>query len=345
MRSKVRRQMTRAAAARRHQAIELQARDSAAAIAQSSVPVIVADATVSDLKDMLCRERFSSLDVVLVVDSRGTYAGTVSLTDVLPAPGSLKVKSLLRPGWPIVHPSTNQEHAAETALESHVAALPVISDNGQPLGCIAPARLLEILGREHHEDMHRIVGMLRERAGVRHALEDAPWRRVAGRLPWLVAGLVMSSAAAALMAGFERTLQANITIAFFIPTLVYLADAIGTQTEAIAVRALSMRRRLPIGRVLLGEVLTGAIIGIVLGSLACLGVIAAYGDVRLGGAVGLSMAAAGSLASAIGLMLPWLLSRLGIDPAFGSGPVATIIQDVLTILIYFTVISALMPAG
>jgi len=64
----------------------------------------------------------------------------------------------------------------------------------------------------------------------------------------------------------------------------------------------------------------------------------------LGGVTfGISLFAAGTLASFIGLLLPWMLSRVNIDPAFGSGPVATIIQDVLTILIYFWVMTLLLP--
>jgi magnesium transporter len=82
-----------------------------------------------------------------------------------------------------------------------------------------------------------------------------------------------------------------------------------------------------------------------LGLFAFVGVAVVFGSVAMGLGVGLSLFAAGTLASGIGLTLPWLLSRLGLDPAFGSGPVATIIQDVLTIIIYFTVMTLLFPAG
>ena len=105
-------------------------------------------------------------------------------------------------------------------------------------------------------------------------------QRVRGRLPWLLVGLIMSTAGTALMASFEATLKAHVSIAFFIPALVYLADAIGTQTEAIAVRGLSLESR-PLWRVLAGEAMTGALIGLVLGALSFLGVLAVYGDARL----------------------------------------------------------------
>jgi magnesium transporter len=202
--------------------------------------------------------------------------------------------------------------------------------------------LLEVLAREHHEDVNRFVGILKDRADARHALEDPPLRRVTHRLPWLLVGLVMSASATAIMASYEATLKANVLIAFFIPALVYLTDAIGTQTEAIAVRGLSLRHR-PLAYVLGWEMVTGAIIGLALGLLSILAVWIVFGDPIAGVGVGISLFAAGSFASGIGLLLPWGLSRIGIDPAFGSGPVATILQDALTILIYFLVMTTLLP--
>jgi magnesium transporter len=62
-----------------------------------------------------------------------------------------------------------------------------------------------------------------------------------------------------------------------------------------------------------------------------------FQDLRLAIGVALALFAASAIASMLGLLLPWLLARVGADPAFGSGPVATIIQDVLTIAIYFAV--------
>ncbi len=199
---------------------------------------------------------------------------------------------------------------------------------------------MQVLAREHREDLHRIVGILREQAGTEHALEDPPLRRAARRLPWLLVGLAMSVMAIGVMAGFERVLKADVTIAFFIPALVYLADAIGTQTEAMVVRGLSLRK-LPLGRLLVMEVATGGLIGFALAILAFFGIWPILGNILVGFGVAISLLAAGTLASSLGLLLPWILSRASIDPAFGSGPVATIIQDVLTILIYFAVMTVL----
>jgi magnesium transporter len=144
-----------------------------------------------------------------------------------------------------------------------------------------------------------------------------------------------------VVAFFERQLQSRVAIAFFIPGIVYLADAIGTQTEAIAVRGLSLSHA-PIRQLVMGELRTGLLIGLTLGALSFPAVWLMFGDVRLGLSVGLALLVAGAVATTIGLLFPWALERLGRDPAFGSGPIATIVQDVLSLVIYFGLATLLL---
>ena len=169
---------------------------------------------------------------------------------------------------------------------------------------------------------------------------DSSTYRARHRLPWLLVGLAGSLIAAFVMSRFERILEHQLAVAFFVPTIVYLADAIGTQTEAIAVRGLSLGR-LPLGRLLVGEMRTGLLIGATLALLA-LPIVTLMFDGRLGMSVALAILIAGGVATTLGLVLPWVLQRLGSDPAFGSGPLATIIQDVLSIAIYFAIVTRLM---
>jgi magnesium transporter len=243
----------------------------------------------------------------------------------------------------VVGPKVDQEHAAALAHQHSVAAIPVVLPDGRPFGLIPALALLETLAQEHHEDVHRLAGILRQRTGARLALDDTPVNRAKRRLPWLLVGLALSTGATAMMASFEHALRANIVISFFIPALVYLADAVGTQTEAIVVRALSLRMR-PLGPLLFAELATGTLIGLPLALLAFLGIWLVFQDFELAIGVSAALFAASTIASVLGVTLPWLLARLGTDPAFGSGPVATIIQDVLTIAIYFAVMTLVISS-
>jgi magnesium transporter len=315
----------------------------AARLALARVPMFSAKLAASGARTLLQEMPFDSIDAVIVVDDQGNYAGTARLKDVLSARDEKPLSSLVIKDWPVAGPELDQEHAAALAHQHGVTAIPVVEDGGRPLGLIPALALLETLAEEHHEDVHRLAGILKMRSKARHALDDPPLSRAGRRLPWLLVGLALSTAATAMMASFEHALKANIIISFFIPALVYLADAVGTQTEAVVVRGLSLRMR-PLRPLLMGEIATGALIGLPLALLAFLGVWLAFQDFRLAAGVAVALFAASTIASILGLLLPWLLARFGTDPAFGSGPVATIIQDVLTIAIYFAVMTIVISA-
>ena len=121
----------------------------------------------------------------------------------------------------------------------------------------------------------------------------------------------------------------------------YLADAVGTQSEAIAVRELSLSQR-PLSRIIGSEALTGLMIGAVLAAVALAGVWSWYDDLAMAVAVSASLFAASLTASLSGFALPWAIARGGHDPAYGSGPLATIVQDLLSLTIYFVTVSILM---
>lgn len=327
--------------ARGDQILHAHALETAGGLAAAPFPAVVETQTVQDALENIGRGSFATSALLIVTDQTGRYRGAIEPCRLLTARGATSIATLMPAEWPTIAPDVDQEHAVLLAAKAKVAALPVVSADGKPVGIIPPMALLEVLAHEHREDMHRLVGILKEQAGSRHALEDPPARRAAKRLPWLIVGLAMSAAATAVMAGFESHLQANVTIAFFIPALVYVADAIGTQTEAIAIRGLSVRHS-PLGKILLLELMTGGMIGSVVAIVALFGVWLAFGSIALALGVAVSLLLAGTLASALGLLLPWMLSRMRVDPAFGTGPVATIIQDVLTLVIYLTVMTALI---
>jgi magnesium transporter len=306
------------------------------------VPFARLEESAGAVRKRLQGKRHDYVDLILVQTDDGRYAGAAELKDILAARDDERMSALVAKAIPSVPPDMTQEEAAEIAGEAGIAALPVVGTDGRPVGIVPPAALLTVLSREHHEDLHRLAGILHDSQNTRQALEDPPVRRAAHRLPWLLVGTVLSAAVTAQMAFFEHALARNVAIAFFIPALVYLAGAIGTQSETIAVRGLSTRTR-PLARILGLEVIAGGLIGVTLGLVAFLGVSLAFGDYAIATGVAISLFAAGTLASAIGLLLPWLLSRMGVDPAFGSGPVSTVLQDGLTILIYFQVMAMALP--
>jgi magnesium transporter len=296
---------------------------------------------VGDALRHLRAEAFEEESALYVLDSRGGLEGIVSIADLVRELPAIRVGELVRTRPQCVGSSDDQERVAFHALRSGLSAVPVADEAGRFLGVVPARTLLLILHREHIEDLHRLAGITRETSLATSALDTPPVRRFRHRLPWLLVGLAGSALSAALMVRFEHALERRIAVAFFVPGIVYLADAIGTQTEAIVVRGLSLSHT-PLRRVLFGEVRTGALLGLAFGAVTLPAVYFSFGDLRLALAVSLAVLAAGSVATAIGVLLPWTLSRHGHDPAFGSGPVATIIQDMLSLVIYFGCVSFLL---
>lgn len=271
---------------------------------------------------------------VYVVD-QGRLVGFVSLPELLVA-GDDAIARHMRPLVAVARPEDDQERVARLAVRHRLAAVPVVDHDGRLLGIVPAVALITILHHEHVEDLHRLAGIERENAFAHEATGATPARRARHRLPWLLVGLVGSMLATFVVSRFEGELAADMRLAFFMPGIVYVADAIGTQTEAVSVRALSLGHR-GLAGMLWGEVGTGLIIGLVLGGLAGPAAAVAFQDPGIGLAVGLSVLMAGTSATTMGLVLPWVLDRAGVDPAFGAGPLATIIQDLLTIVIFFLV--------
>jgi magnesium transporter len=305
------------------------------------VPVARVGDKAAEVLATLPGREYATADVVYVTDKFDRLLGVIPLSRLLAVSGDSRVADVMTAGVPFARPDQDQEEVALLAVRHGLPAVPVVDDAGRFLGVVPGTALLRVLWREHTEDIHRLAGVLREGEQTHSAVEAPPWTRASRRLPWLLVGVTGGVIATAVMAQFERILESRLAVAFFIPAIVYLADAVGTQTEAIVVRYLSGGRA-PFWRLLRGELLTGLLIGTCLGLVVFPLTLVAFGDARLAAAVAASVAVAGLAASGVGLVLPWLLSRAGRDPAFGSGPVATIIQDVLSLLIYFAAVTLIV---
>lgn len=316
-------------------------RESAGHLAVHALPTAHVTETADAVWEALRGRRFDSLEAVYVVDELGRLEGVVPMTELAAARPGTPLSELVIRDAPRSLPGTDQEEVALLAQRHGIAAIPVVDIDGALLGAVSAEVLIDVLRREHMEDITRLAGVLDGASRARTALAEPLLRRLSHRLPWLIVGLLGSMVAAAVVSRFEATLEATLAVAFFVPGIVYLADAVGTQTEAIAVRGLAHERQ-PLRRLLPGEVLAGLMIGLVLSAIALPAIVLAYGSLRLGLAVAISVTVAGGIATTIGLLFPWLLSRFGADPAFGSGPVATIVQDVFSLLTYFVTVSLLL---
>ncbi len=306
----------------------------------SDVPVAAPDDTVASMRSALEGRRFAAVaGVTVCADDRPV--GLIRVEELLAAVGDQRASELMDPDPPTVVLGADQQVAAWKAVRHGESTLIVVDDAGRFLGMVPPTTILRVLLTEHEEDLSRLGGFVHDAAAARQATVEPVARRYLHRMPWLLVGLVGAIAAAAIVGSFERQLEANVLLAFFVPGIVYMADAVGTQTETLIIRGLSVG--VPIGRVVRRELVTGLLVGVTIAGAFFPVAVWRWGDTPVAIAAALALLAACSTATVVAMVLPWAISRLGRDPAFGSGPLATVIQDLLSIVIYFAVAAAVIP--
>jgi magnesium transporter len=244
-----------------------------------------------------------------------------------------------RPPPTVVH-GADQEDAIREAVRRRARTVAVTDAEGRFLGLVPPDQLVEALEEEHEEDLARLGGFLAGASVARKASLEAVVTRLWHRLPWLALGLAGAMLSTGIVASFEDELRSEVLLAFFVPAVVYMADAVGTQTETVVIRGMSVGigMRQVFGR----ELATGLAIGALLAVIFFGFVLAIWGEPRVAVSVSLALFVSASIATLVAMLLPYALARLGKDPAFGSGPLATVIQDLLSILVYFAIAVALV---
>jgi magnesium transporter len=302
------------------------------------VPVAAPGDSIADIRKGLWGRRFETAAAVAVID-HGQLLGIVRMEDLIAAPEHSPVIEVMDRNPPVVGPGIDQEKAAWKAVRHGETTLSVVDEEGTFKGFIPPPRILSVLLWEHDEDLARLGGFQHNAAAARLAAGAPVARRFMLRIPWLLLGLVGAMASAGLVGSFEEQLRRNLLIAIFIPGIVYMADAVGTQTETILIRGLSLG--VPIRQVFARELVTGVLVGVVVAAAFYPLALLAWGDARVVLAAALSLVAACSTATLVAMGLPYFFARLGKDPAFGSGPLATVVQDLLSILVYFAIASRL----
>jgi magnesium transporter len=284
-------------------------------------------------------ERPVSAGHVFLVDETGRLAGQAPIESVLAADPETRLGDLRGEPPVVVRPGDPAESVALLALSRHDADVAVVEDGGRLVGAIPIGRLLALLHEEHLDDMLRMSGL-----GPTHPApteERDLLRSLGARLPWLLIGLVGGMAAGGVVGAFEQALERELTLAFFIPLVVYMADAVGTQTETVLVRALA-HGSVPVVAEVVREGLLGLMIGLSLGALAAAGLFVVGTAPDVVAVIGITLAITALMATVVASLFPLGLARLGVDPALASGPVATVVQDILSVAVYLGVATLLL---
>ena len=285
---------------------------------------------------------YEDINYLYVLTKEKKLAGMIPLSGLLAASSesATMMQDLMFKEPVTIRPHTHQERAVKMAIENKLTSLPIIDKNGIFVGALTQRNILHILREEHVEDLLHFGGIQADQPLV-DIFKARTGSLIKLRLPWLILGLAGGMIATYIVQLFEVTLQKELTLAFFIPVIVYMSGAVNTQTQTLFIRGLALEK-INVRKYLAREIIIGFVIGLVSSALIALYALSLFQNATVALIVGISMLAGVTSSVIFAVFIPWLLLRSGKDPAIGSGPFSTIIQDILSIVIYFLVASAIL---
>jgi magnesium transporter len=275
-----------------------------------------------------------TINEVYVTDEGWRLVDAIELSAfVLTDPDRL-VESIMDGQFVAVYAHEDRERAVELIGRYDRYALPVVDSDGVLVGIATVDDLLDVAEEEATEDFHKVAAVEPLTTSYREASVAALYRR---RVMWLVALVGVALLSSTVIAAFERTLERIVILAFFMPLLIGTGGNTGSQSATLVVRALATAdvRLGEWGRVLGRELLVGVTLGVTMGVAGgLLGLL--RGGIWIGVVVGLTMVCIVFVAALVGASLPFVLTKLGLDPAVASSPLLATVMDAVGLLIYFT---------
>ena len=297
------------------------------------VPTCHREDSVATIRERLVGHSWDSMDTVYVLADE-KLVGRIDVTALFQSDPTAHAADLMEPARARLRQFGDRERAVYLAIKKDRDEIPVVDRHGGFIGAVTSQTIIDTMHRQHIDEILM-------RAGVKkggHRMTDLVAGRVGmavrSRVPWLLFGLLAGLFLSIIASQFEGTMRETIALAFFPPVIAYVADSVGTQSETIAIRAFAVTD-IEYRAYLQQELFIGIIIGLILGALGGVGATVIADSASIGGIVALSLFVSSAVATVLASLIPMGFLKLDIDPALGSGPLATALQDAFSIAIYF----------
>ncbi len=270
-----------------------------------------------------------------VVDEDRKLIGSVRLQDLILVTPATRVEKIMERNTLAVRVDEDQETVAQKIARYDRIAIPVIDGDDRIVGIVTHDDALDVIQEEATEDFHK-SGSVR---GLAESVKQASiFMLYRARVAWLVLLVFGNIFSGAGIAYFEDTIAAHLALLFFLPLLIASGGNAGAQAATLMVRAIATGdvRLKDWGWMLGRETLVAMLLGLTM-ALAIYGIGAWRGGIEIAGVVSGSMILIVLAGSLIGMTLPFILTRLKLDPATASGPLVTSICDIVGVVIYFSI--------
>jgi len=337
--------------------------DSAGGIMDPLVVSVSEDATVAEaINEIRAAEIDEDFFSVFVINRLGQFLGNVRIRSLITVPANTKIKQLIDTDTISVKLGTDQEEVRNIFSKNDLIVVPVLDEKNKLVGRITADRIIEVAEEEAAEDIYAMAGT------DAAELENISALHAAGvRMTWLLPCLAGTAVTAVVVLLFKNIfieaghLGIFLTAFAFTPMIAALSGNAGLQTSAIVVSGLATGdlAALRVGQVFAREVKVALFVALacgIIGGLICallpnlINAVALAGDstdvlmksiqlaehLRIVFAFVIAMFSAIMIATTLGLFLPFLFRRIGIDPAISSGPLVTTANDSISVAIYLT---------
>jgi magnesium transporter len=311
-------------------------------------PDMTIDEAISYLRK-LARQNLGTFSYAYVLDEQQKLLGVISLRELFASGGERKVRDAMQTGVVTLQENVDQETVSRVFAETDLVAIPVVDAEGRMKGVVTVDDVVDVVQEEATEDIQKFGGM---------AALEAPYlatgffemvKKRGGILAILFVGEMLTATA---MSQFEDDIAKAVILALFVPLIISSGGNSGSQASTLVIRAMALGEveLRDVFRVLRRELGAGLAMGSGLGIIGFVRVVVwqqfwpTYGAhyLLVATVVALSLVGVVILGTVTGGLLPFLLKRIGMDPASSSAPFVATIVDVAGLIMYFTLAGLLL---
>ncbi|MBU4608322.1 MAG: CBS domain-containing protein, partial [Methanobacterium sp.] len=210
-------------------------------VISTDIPISYENIKLGEIQDYLEEKAsfFDVMDYVYILDDDRVLKGVISLKQALSLARSLEAREVMHPNPISIGPEEEPENVVYLSLSHSLKSLPVTTPDNKFLGVVAHHDILKFFNQEVESDIFNFGGIFHKVGDEYTTISSSTQHMVRSRLPWLIIGVLGGIMAASIIARFEEFLSSFIALASFIPVMVYMSDAAGTQSEALIIRGLA----------------------------------------------------------------------------------------------------------
>ncbi|WP_078578096.1 magnesium transporter [Salipaludibacillus agaradhaerens] len=315
--------------------------ETAGAIMTKEFISLRASSTIKEVIEVLRQEGpdAETIYYLYVINEKFELVGVVSLRDLITSEPDSLVETVMSSRVVSVPTSEDQENVATLFKKYDFLAVPVTTETNKLVGIITVDDILDVMEEEATED----IGEFAASRGATDLTLSA-FSAAKKRAPWIILLMFFGMITAGVIGQFEETLESVVLLAGFIPLIMDSAGNTGTQSLAVAVRSLALGQleKKSLSKMVMREFGTGLMLGLMCAVTLMIIIPFLHGSVWLAFIVGVSIFLSLSIATVIGTIVPLAINKMKLDPAIASGPFITTVNDIIGLLIYFSIATSLI---